>query len=300
MWDHSLEQIRSGDRKSLARCISLVENDAEGYAEFLETLPAGNTPVIGITGPPGAGKSTLTDALIGLYVQEKKNVAVLCVDPSSPFNMGALLGDRIRMSRWYNEPSVFIRSLATRGSLGGLHPKIIEITDLLKVAGFDYIIVETVGVGQSEIEIAGLADVTAVTIVPEAGDEIQTMKAGIMEIADMFIVNKADRPGADLFVKNLRLMLAPAFSNHTQEIEVIKTIASTQEGIVAVKDAIDRLITHRGKNERKGWLLAEKAYHLLQKERMKDIDKAELKKQIENSGADMNLYSFVKQYLAKK
>ena len=296
MWNDLLQQVQSGDRKSLARCISLVENDAAGYAEFLERIPVMHTPVIGITGPPGAGKSTLTDALIGLYVQEKKKVAVLCVDPSSPFNMGALLGDRIRMSRWYNEPSVFIRSLATRGSLGGLHPKIIEITDVLKAAGFDYIIVETVGVGQSEIEIAGLADVTAVTIVPEAGDEIQTMKAGIMEIADLFIVNKADRPGADLFVKNLRLMLAPAFSNHEEEIEVVKTVASAQEGIVEVKNAIEKVIASSGKNERRGWLLAEKAYYLLQKERMKDIDKAALKKQVEEAGDQFNLYSFIKNY----
>lgn len=154
--------------------------------------------MIGITGPPGAGKSTLTDALIGEMVRAGNKVAVLCVDPSSPFNMGALLGDRIRMSEWYTNPNVFIRSLATRGSLGGLHPKIVEITELLKAASFDYILVETVGVGQSEVEIAGLADVTIVVLVPESGDDIQVMKAGLMEIADLYIVNKSDRPGADL------------------------------------------------------------------------------------------------------
>ena len=293
MWDKLLQQIRSGDRKALARCISLVENEAEGYYDFLQKLPAGNAPVTGITGPPGAGKSTLTDALINLYVQEKKKVAVLCVDPSSPFNMGALLGDRIRMSRWYNEPDVYIRSLATRGSLGGLHPKIMEITDILKAADFDQIIVETVGVGQSEIEIAGLADITVVAIVPEAGDEIQTMKSGVMEIADMFVVNKADRPGADTFVKNLRLMLAPAFSNHEQEVEVIKTVASKNEGIQEMKDALERLSAAGKTNERKAWLLAEKAYYLLQKERMRNIDKYALKAVIEKSGADFNLYNFV-------
>jgi LAO/AO transport system kinase len=293
MWDKLLQQIQSGDRKALARCISLVENEAEGYYDFLQKLPAGNAPVTGITGPPGAGKSTLTDALINLYVQEKKKVAVLCVDPSSPFNMGALLGDRIRMSRWYNEPDVYIRSLATRGSLGGLHPKIIEITDILKAADFDQIIVETVGVGQSEIEIAGLAEITVVVIVPEAGDEIQTMKSGVMEIADMFVVNKADRPGADTFVKNLRLMLAPAFSNHEQEVEVIKTVASKNEGIQEMKNALERLFAAGKTNERKAWLLTEKAYYLLQKERMRDIDKHALKEAIKKSGADFNLYSFV-------
>ena len=216
MWALLSQEIKQGNTKSLARCISLIENEVEGYEHFLQSLPAFDTPVIGLTGPPGAGKSTLTDSLIGLLVKEGKKVAVLCIDPSSPFNLGALLGDRIRMSNWYNHPDVFIRSLATRGSLGGLHPKILEITDTCKAAGFDYVIVETVGVGQSEIEIAGLADVTVVVLVPEAGDEVQTMKAGLMEIADVFAVNKADRPEADLFVRNLRLMLAPAFATHAQ------------------------------------------------------------------------------------
>ena len=216
MWQQQIDEIKNGNTKTLARCISFIENEVAGYEELLQQLPPSQTPIIGITGPPGAGKSTITDALIGMIVQEGKSVAVICVDPSSPFNLGALLGDRIRMSEWYNNPKVFIRSLATRGSLGGLHPKIIEISDLVKVAGFDYIIVETVGVGQSEIEIAGLADITIVVVVPEAGDEVQTMKAGLMEIADVFVVNKADRPDADIFVKNLRLMLAPAFHNHMQ------------------------------------------------------------------------------------
>ena len=189
MWQQFFTQIQQGDVKALARCISLIENEVAGYETLLQQLPPSATPVIGITGPPGAGKSTLTDALIGCITQQGKSVAILCVDPSSPFNLGALLGDRIRMSEWYNHPNVFIRSLATRGSLGGLHPKIIEISDLLKAAPYDYIIVETVGVGQSEIEIAGLADTTIVVVVPEAGDEVQTMKAGLMEIADVFVVN---------------------------------------------------------------------------------------------------------------
>src|SRR5436189_2047473 len=265
MNQEQLSKLQQSDAKALARSISLVENEAEGYEELLRSLPhVPNKPVIGITGPPGAGKSTLVDSLIGLFVNNGKKIGVLCVDPSSPFNLGSLLGDRIRMSKWYDNPNVFIRSLATRGSLGGLHPKIIEITELMKAANFDLIIVETVGVGQSEVEIAGLADITVVVVVPEAGDEVQTMKAGLMEIADIFVVNKADRPDADLFVKNLRLMLAPAFHNHTMPVPVIKTIASQKDGIAELLKAITDSLAQVKNNEKRSWLLAEKAFHLIQ------------------------------------
>ncbi|MGZ5191906.1 MAG: methylmalonyl Co-A mutase-associated GTPase MeaB [Flavisolibacter sp.] len=291
-----LSELQNGDARSLARCISFVENEVEGYEQLMKSLllrhPA---KIIGVTGPPGAGKSTLVDCLVGELVKDKNKVGVLCVDPSSPFNLGALLGDRIRMSEWYNHPNVFIRSLATRGVLGGLHPKIIEITDLLKEARFDYIIVETVGVGQSEVEIAGLADITVVVLVPEGGDEIQAMKAGLMEIADIFVVNKSDRPGADQFVRNLNLMLSPSRHRDHLQIPIIKTIASQKTGTLELIETIRKLETEISGNDKKCWLLTEQAYHLIQNKRMKSINKFELKELIEQSlkKGDFNLYNFI-------
>ncbi len=295
MWTELLHDIQKGSIASLARAISLVENEKEGYEALLQNLPVSGAKITGITGSPGAGKSTITDALIGEMIALGQKVAVLCVDPSSPFHHGALLGDRIRMSEWYNHPHVYIRSLAARGNLGGLHPKIIEIADLVKAAGFDQIIVETVGVGQSEIDIAGLADTTVVVMVPEGGDEVQTMKAGLMEIADIFVVNKSDRPGADSFVQNLRMMLAPAFNRTTTEIPIVKTIATQKEGI---RELFERISAHQkvAETTHRGWLPVERAYHLIRQHRMKDISKEALKKEWESS-SENNLYKFIRKYL---
>lgn len=288
---------RPDDFRALARSISLVENEAIGYEQILENLKGSSTPVIGITGPPGAGKSTVTDALIEIAVAEGKKVGVLCVDPSSPFHRGALLGDRIRMGRWYTHPGVFIRSLASKGSLGGLHPKMLEITDLMRGAGFDLVIIETVGVGQSEVDIAALADLTIVLLVPEGGDTIQVMKAGLMEIADIFVVNKYDRPGAASFFQNLQQVVSVAADPEVKKIPILKMIATQGEGVLELYNWIGKGAPGMTEQRKLDWM-TEKAWALIQEKRMKGMDRNELRAALQSSftSKDFNLYRFASRY----
>jgi LAO/AO transport system kinase len=282
------------DFRSVARALTIVENNLNDAAELLKNLTFNNnTPVTGITGPPGAGKSTLVNAIINNLVRQGKKVAVLAIDPTSPFNFGSLLGDRIRMASHFNHPDVFIRSLATRGSLGGLSAKTIEMTDVLKASGFDHIIVETVGVGQSEVEIAGLADLTFVMLVPEAGDEIQNIKSGLMEIADAFIINKADRDGADLFINNLKKILQQSKEG---KVSIFKTIASKNEGIDAITNFM--LSNPKIKNSRRELLLTQKVYNIIRQNKMAGIDKKKLQQDIAKalSEDNFNIYRFAEHY----
>jgi LAO/AO transport system kinase len=204
-----LERFHAGNRLALARAISLVENGRAGFESLLHEIHGdlGRAQRIGITGPPGAGKSTLTSKLTLGFRAREERVGIVAVDPSSPFTGGALLGDRIRMNNLATDPGVFIRSMATRGSLGGLATTTSEVADLIDAFGVERLLLETVGVGQSELEIAETADTTVVVLVPESGDSIQAMKAGLMEIADIFVINKADRPGADRLAQELEVML---------------------------------------------------------------------------------------------
>lgn len=238
----------AGDRRALARAISLIEARSEGVLERVASLPArrrqgpGSPHVVGITGPPGAGKSTLVNQLIRSARERGARVGVVAVDPSSPFSGGAILGDRLRMEAHASDPNVFIRSLASRGHLGGLSRAAGQVVDLMDASGYDLILVETVGVGQSELSVMEVADTVAVVLTPESGDVVQTMKAGLLEVADVFVVNKADRPGADRLRRDLELMVHLDGAGEEQgprwEAPVLTASAAEGRGIDEVVQAI--------------------------------------------------------------
>ncbi|RYD76788.1 MAG: methylmalonyl Co-A mutase-associated GTPase MeaB [Sphingobacteriales bacterium] len=289
-----LSEIKLGNYKVLARVLTLVENDIQPADLLLRDLQSDSKAIVlGITGPPGAGKSTMVNAITNHFLAKGKRIAILAIDPTSPFNYGSLLGDRIRMAAQFNNPNVFIRSLATRGALGGVSAKTIEMVDVLKVANFDLIMVETVGVGQSEVEIAGLADKTVVVLVPESGDEIQNIKSGLMEIADCFVINKADRDGAATFANNLKKIVHQG----NKVIPILKTVADKNQGIEELAEWIAEPAAGN-QSEKRAFLFAEKAWRIIQHKKMKTVDKKKLREEIHEAlkTDNFNLYRFADKF----
>ena len=244
--------MRSGDARALARAISIVENRAPGWPGLLKALfpHTGHARVIGLTGAPGAGKSTLVDQLAKLYRKQDETVGIIAVDPTSPYTGGAILGDRIRMQEHFADAGIYIRSMATRGSLGGLAGTTADVATVLDASGRDVILIETVGVGQAEVDIVRLAEITIVILVPGMGDDVQTIKAGIMEIADIFVINKSDRDGAENVEKEIRALQSLAMRKDGWTPPIVKTVASEGEGIQELAAAIAEYESYLGEENR--------------------------------------------------
>jgi LAO/AO transport system kinase len=236
------DSVRSGDARALGKAISLIERDDPEAERVLAALYAstGRARIIGITGSPGAGKSTLVAALAKLYRKQDKRIGIVAVDPTSPFTGGAILGDRIRMAELYTDRGVFIRSMATRGFMGGLAKATNDVVDVLDAGGFDIVLVETVGVGQDEVDVIRTVQTNVVVLVPGMGDDIQAIKAGLMEIGDIFAVNKADRPGADKTVNDVTMMMSLAEEHGAWVPPIVKTVASRGEGIAELDEALQK------------------------------------------------------------
>ncbi len=259
------KKILAGEKRAIAKGISIVENEEQESPELLKKLytHTGRAYRIGITGPPGAGKSTITNCLIKTAVGQGFKVGVIAVDPTSPFTGGALLGDRVRMSETGLLKEVFIRSMATRGSLGGLCKNVIEVCDIMDASGKDFIIIETVGVGQSELDIAQTADTTIVILVPESGDSVQAMKAGLMEIADIFVMNKSDREGAEQVVASIiNILQLKVPTEGKPETKVLKTVGIKSQGI---EELFNEILVHKSYLEKTGMLEFNRKEHLKRK-----------------------------------
>lgn len=248
--EERVEKICTGERRSIARAISGIESGEASSGALLKALfyRAGRAFVVGITGAPGAGKSTLVGKLAAEYRRQNCRVAILAVDPSSPFSGGAILGDRIRMQALATDDGIYIRSMATRGQMGGLAPATRDAAMVLDAAGYDIVFVETVGVGQDEVEVARLADATILLLVPGMGDDIQTFKAGVMEIADVFVVNKADQPGTDRIEQQINSMLSVALQPAVWQPPILKTIATAGEGVSELLQALEEFRTFLKEN----------------------------------------------------
>jgi LAO/AO transport system kinase len=271
-----VEKLLAGETRAVARAITKAENGANDAAELMKAVfpHTGNALVIGITGAPGAGKSSLVDKLAFYYKDKGERIGIICVDPSSPFSGGAILGDRIRMSTLGLDKNIFIRSMATRGNLGGLSRKTVDAVAILDAAGFDKVIVETVGVGQDEVEIVKTADVSVVVLVPGMGDDIQAIKAGIMEIGDVFVINKADREGVLRTEKELEALLNLAHRPDFWMPPIIKTIATESKGIEDLSKAIESYDNFQksGENlERKKAIAKWRLLELLQEKLLADV-----------------------------
>ncbi|HKI79313.1 MAG TPA: methylmalonyl Co-A mutase-associated GTPase MeaB [Ignavibacteriaceae bacterium] len=288
IFDNTLfDKLINNDRRSVARSISIVEKNNQDSAELLKQIfpNVGNAYRIGITGPPGAGKSTITNQLTKFFRDMNKTVGIIAVDPTSPFTGGALLGDRVRMSDIGQDKGVFIRSMATRGSLGGLSKKAIDAADVLDAAGYDFIMLETVGVGQSELDIAQAADTTIVVLVPESGDAVQAMKAGLMEIADFFVLNKSDRPGSQQAAAALKTILSMRDHDENSWMpNIIKSVASENKGIPEINDEINRHYEYLKKSN-KFIINREKRM----KVRIKEIVEEKLSKELWSEGRENSL-----------
>jgi LAO/AO transport system kinase len=289
--DNITKKVFNNDKKSVSRTISKIETGNSNSIEILKELHknTGRAYRIGITGPPGAGKSTLTNQITKYYRQQNITVGIIAVDPTSPFSGGALLGDRVRMSEIGCDDGVFIRSMATRGSLGGLSRKTIDAADVLDAAGYDIIIFETVGVGQSELDIAKAADTTIVVLIPESGDSIQAMKAGLMEIADFFVLNKSDRPGADNAITAVRTILM--FRNHDEKDWIPKILKSIASENVGTKEIVDEIETHKSYLLKNGIFQKnrQKNYKVRIKEIVEELIKDELWKDHRNKSLEESI-----------
>lgn len=246
-----VNRVRAGELRALARAISVVEDRTPDSTELLKALfpYSGHALLLGLTGSPGAGKSTLVDRIAHEYRKQGKTIGVVAVDPTSPFSGGAILGDRIRMQSHYADSGIYIRSMATRGSLGGLASTTADVATVLDASGRDLVMIETVGVGQDEVDIVTLADVTVVVLVPGMGDDVQTIKAGIMEIADVFIINKSDRDGAERVEREIRAMQSLATRTDNWTPPIVKTVASDGTGVPEVLQAIESYRTYLSKGD---------------------------------------------------